>query len=145
MTNKRNADRFGKKEFMRKKDYEILAAFRYALRRFFRFSEKAAGEAGLSIRQYQALLTIRGFPGRDEATIGEIAEWLQIRHHSAVGLVNRLEAQGFVIRQKRVPDRREVYIRLTPKGNRVLKKLAFLNKQELQRLKPQQMLSKLQL
>ena len=145
MTQKRKTLPSASNQVMRKKDYEALAAFRYALRRFFRFSEEAAEDAGLSIRQYQALLTILGFPGRDEATIGEIAERLQIRHHSAVGLINRLEAQKFVVRRKRRGDRREVYVRLTAKGNQTLKRLAFLNKQELKRLKPQKFLSKLRL
>lgn len=128
---------------MRKRDYEALASFRYAMRRFFRFSEQMAGSYGLSSRKYQALLTIRGFPGRDEATIGEIAEWLQIRHHSAVGLINRLEKQGFVIRRKGKNDKREVYIRLTAKGVRILEKLAWLNKNELKKLGPQLSLSKI--
>jgi len=122
---------------MRRKDYEALAAFRYALRKFFRFSEEAASQSGLSIRQYQALLTIRGFPGRDEVTIGEIAEWLQIRHHSAVGLVNRLALQHLVTRKRGKADKRQVYIRLTPKGKKILEKLAILNKEELIRLRPQ--------
>jgi len=122
---------------MRRKDYEALAAFRYALRKFFRFSEEAAAQSGLSSRQYQALLTIRGFPDRDEVTIGEIAEWLQIRHHSAVGLVDRLVAQHLVTRKRGKADKRQVYIRLTPKGKKILEKLALLNKEELMRLRPQ--------
>lgn len=131
------------KPVMRKKDYEALALFRYAMRRFFRFSEEMAGSYGLSNRQYQALLTIRGFPGRDKATIGEIAEWLQVRHHSAVGLINRLEKQEFVIRHKGTTDKREVYIRLTAKGMRILEKLAWLNKNELKKLGHQHLLSKI--
>jgi len=122
---------------MQRKDYEALAAFRYALRKFFRFSEEAAAQSGLSIRQYQALLTIRGFPGRDEVTIGEIAEWLQIRHHSAVGLVDRLALQHLVTRKRGKADKRQVYIRLTSKGKKILEKLAMLNKQELMRLQPE--------
>lgn len=122
---------------MRRKDYEALAAFRYALRKFFKFSEEAAGQVGLSMRQYQALLTIRGFPGRDEVTIGEMAEWLQIRHHSAVGLVDRLEDQRLVKRKRSAEDKRRVYISLTTKGKQVLKKLASLNKEELRRLHPE--------
>jgi DNA-binding MarR family transcriptional regulator len=125
------------KEIMQKKDYEALAAFRYALRKFFRFSEQEASNYGLSMRQYQALLTIRGFPGRDEVTMSEMAEWLQIKHHSAVGLIDRLESQNLVVRQKSVEDKRRVLIRITPKGQRILEKLAALNKQELRRLKPQ--------
>src|SRR5215471_21282131 len=116
---------------MRRKDYEALAAFRYALRKFFRFSEEAAEQSGLSIRQYQALLTIRGFPGRDEVTVGEIAEWLQIRHHSAVGLVDRLALQHLVTRKRGKTDKRQVYILLTSKGKKILEKLAMLNKEEL--------------
>lgn len=131
------------KAIMRRKDYEALASFRYAMRRFFRFSEEMAGRYGLSNRQYQALLTIRGFPGRDEVTIGEIAEWLQVRHHSAVGLINRLEKQNLVVRRKGKDDRREVYIRLTAKGKRILEKLAWLNKNELKRLGPQKSLLKI--
>ncbi len=120
---------------MRSKDYEALASFRYGLRKFFRFSEEAATSVGLSMKQYQALLTIRGFPGRDEVTIGEMAEWLQIRHHSAVGLVNRLESQRLVVRRRSAQDRRKVYIRLTFKGKKILEGLASLNKQELRRLR----------
>ena len=136
MKQNRKVGKKAPKGSMRQKDYEALAAFRYALRRFFRFSDEEAARAGLSIRQYQALLTIRGFPGRGKVTIGEIAEWLQIRHHSAVGLVNRLATRGFVVRRKSEEDRREVYLRITAKGKRILEKLAFLNKQELKRLSP---------
>ncbi len=69
-----------------KAEYEALAAFRYNLRQFLSFSESAAASAGLTPRQYQAFLAIKGFPGRDSVTIGELAEQLQIAHHSAVGL-----------------------------------------------------------
>lgn len=122
---------------MQRKDYEALATFRYALRKFFRFSEEAAARAGISTRQYQAMLTIRGFPGRDEVTVGEIAEWLQIRHHSAVGLVDRLVLQKLVVRERGKQDKRHVFIRLTPKGKWILEKLAILHKKELKRLRPQ--------
>ena len=121
---------------MRRRDYEALASFRYGLRKFFRFSEEKAAAVGLSMRQYQALLTIRGFPGRDEVTIGEMAEWLQIRHHSAVGLVDRLESQRLVARRRSSEDRRHVFIRLTSKGRKVLERLAALNKEELRRIRP---------
>jgi DNA-binding MarR family transcriptional regulator len=73
-----------------KAEYETLAAFRYNLRHFLRFSESAAESTGLTSRQYQALLAIKGFPARDCITVGELAEQLQIAHHSAVGLVDRL-------------------------------------------------------
>ena len=130
-------------EIMNRKDYEALALFRYALRKFFRFSEEAAAEKGLTIRQYQALLTIRGFPGRDDVTISDIAEWLQIRHHSAVGLVNRLAIQGLVTRRRGKKDKREVCVRMTAKGKRILQKLAYINKQELKQMHLQSYLADL--
>jgi DNA-binding MarR family transcriptional regulator len=77
-----------------KAEYEILAEFRYALRQFVAFSEAEAKVVGLSPRQHQALLAIRGFPGRDVVTVGELAERLHIRPNSAVGLVDRLAADG---------------------------------------------------
>jgi DNA-binding MarR family transcriptional regulator len=131
------------KAIMKRKDYEALASFRYALRKFFRSSEQAAAETGLTIRQYQALLTIRGFPGKDDVTISDIAEWLQIRHHSAVGLVNRLSKQGLVIRQRSKKDKREVCVRITTKGRTILQKLAYINKQELKNLHLQSYLADL--
>ncbi|MEO6753630.1 MAG: helix-turn-helix domain-containing protein, partial [Chthoniobacteraceae bacterium] len=76
-----------------KSQYEVLAAFRFALRRFLRFSEDAATAAGITPQQHQALLAIKGFPARDRVTVGELAERLQIRHHSAVGLIDRLVAE----------------------------------------------------
>src|SRR6202044_268812 len=75
-----------------KADFEMLASFRYELRRFLHFSEGAAREAGLTPGQHQALLAVKGFPGKDRITIGELAERLQVAHHSAVGLVDRLAA-----------------------------------------------------
>src|SRR5512141_1167992 len=100
-----------------KADYEILAEFRYALRRFLRFSESAAQELGLTPQQHQALLAIKGFPGRERVTIGELAERLQIRHHSAVGLANRLEAEKLIERSATSEDRRKVFISLTAHGD----------------------------
>jgi DNA-binding MarR family transcriptional regulator len=117
-----------------KAEYEALAAFRYNLRQFLRFSESAAASAGLTPRQYQALLAIKGFPGRDSATIGELAEQLQIAHHSAVGLVDRLGAQNLIFREASTEDRREVYVRLTVHGVEVLDELANAHKDELRRL-----------
>jgi DNA-binding MarR family transcriptional regulator len=117
-----------------KGEYEALAAFRYGLRQFLHFSEVAAAEAGLTPRQYQALLAIKGFPGRDSATVGELAEQLQIAHHSAVGLVDRLVVQGLVVRESSTQDRRQVYVNLTPRGAEVLDKLASAHRDELRRL-----------
>lgn len=120
-----------------KEDYETLAEFRYALRCFLRFSEDAAESAGLTLQQHQALLFIIGYPEREQVTIGELAERLQIRHHSAVGLVDRLEEQGLVERIHKSEDRRQVFICLTDKGTGVLKSLASKHQEELRHLGPQ--------
>ena len=121
-----------------KEEYETLAAFRYALRQFLRFSEEAATGIGLPPQQYQALLAIKGFPGRDYVTIGELAERLQIRHHSAVELVDRLVDQELAIREReRGRDRRSVYVRPTTKGLAVLQQLAATHREELRRIGPE--------
>jgi DNA-binding MarR family transcriptional regulator len=120
-----------------KQDYEILAEFRYALRCFLHFSENAAESAGLTLQQHQALLFIIGYPGREQVTIGELAERLQVRHHSAVGLVNRLEEQGLVERIHDSKDRRLVFIRLTDEGLSVLEGLAGTHRQELRHVGPE--------
>jgi DNA-binding MarR family transcriptional regulator len=119
-----------------KAEYEALAAFRYSLRQFLHFSEEAAASAGLTPRQYQALLAIKGFPGRESATIGELAEQLQIAHHSAVGLVDRLGFHKLVVREPSPHDRRQVYVSLTAHGVEVLEKLVSAHKEELRRLGP---------
>ncbi len=119
------------------KEYEMLATFRYALRQFLRFSEMAARQAGITPQQHQAILAIAGFPGQDQITISELAERLQIRHHSAVGLVDRLVAQDLVMREPGAADRREVYISLTPQGNDILAQLSAAHRQELRRIGPQ--------
>ncbi|HEY0943625.1 MAG TPA: MarR family transcriptional regulator [Opitutaceae bacterium] len=119
-----------------KSDYERLAAFRATLRRFLHFSEEAAGAAGLTPRQHQALLAVQGMPGRDHATMGELAERLQIKHHSAVELVNRLESAGLMQREQSPDDGRLVWLRLTAKGLTVLSGLSALHRTELRWLGP---------
>jgi DNA-binding MarR family transcriptional regulator len=120
-----------------KAEYEALAAFRYALRRFLRFSEEAAQKEGLKPQQHQALLAIKGFPGRDRVTIGELAERLQVRHHSAVGLADRLVAERLVAREQGRSDRRRVYLALTARGEAVLEKLSAAHGEQLRRAAPQ--------
>ena len=120
-----------------KPQYETLAAFRYALRRFLHFSEAAAENAGLTPQQHQALLAIKGFPGRDRITIGELAERLQVRHHSAVGLVDRLVSERLIARQESTEDRRQVYVRLSPRGEKVLEKLSASHREQLRRVGPE--------
>jgi DNA-binding MarR family transcriptional regulator len=118
-----------------KAEYEALAAFRYALRQFLRLSEEAAQEVGLTPQQHQALLAIRGFPDRERMTIGELAERLQIRHHSTVGLVDRLVALGLVERQAATTDRRQVYVALTPQGIEILERLMETHWAEMHHLR----------
>jgi DNA-binding MarR family transcriptional regulator len=117
-----------------KEHYETLAEFRYALRKFLRFSEDAARSAGLTPRHHQAILAIKGFPGRDQVSIGELAERLQIKHHSAVGLVDRLVAEKFVRRVHDENDRRQVNLTLTRQGEAVLEKLSAMHREELKRI-----------
>jgi DNA-binding MarR family transcriptional regulator len=121
---------------MTKSDYETLAAFRYELRKFLHFSECAAAGQELTPQQYLALLVIKGFPERERVTVGELAEHLQITHHGAVGLVNRLQERDLVAREASEEDRRYVFISLTPEGNRILKKLASVHQAELRKIGP---------
>jgi DNA-binding MarR family transcriptional regulator len=119
-----------------KTEYETLAKFRYTLCLFLRFSSAAAKKVGLTPQQYQALLAIKGFPGREQITIGELAERLQIQHHSAVGLVDRLEIEALIRRSPAPKDGRKVLISLTEKGNLVLEELASTHRKELRQLSP---------
>lgn len=123
-------------ENLTKKDYELLAEFRYTLRKFLGFSESAATSHKVSPQQYQALLAIEGFPGRNWVTIGELAEQLRTAHHSAVGLVDRMEALRLVRRSKSAEDGRRVQVSLTPKGLGVLEKLYRAHRQELKTIGP---------
>jgi DNA-binding MarR family transcriptional regulator len=112
-------------------NYKALANFRYEIRRFLNFSEDAAHAAGIEPQQHQALLAIKGLPAGLEATIGALAERLQIKHHSAVGLSGRLEARGWVRRARSRTDRREVLLRLTRRGERMLENLSLAHRREL--------------
>jgi DNA-binding MarR family transcriptional regulator len=126
-----------KPETVTKAEYEALAALRYGLRRFLHFSEEAARRAGLTPQHHQALLAIKGFPGRDRVTVGDLAERLQLRHHSAVGLADRLVSARLVKRQHNAPDRRQVHLTLTPRGEAVLARLSATHKEQLRRLAPE--------
>jgi DNA-binding MarR family transcriptional regulator len=120
-----------------KAQYETLAAFRYALRQFLHFSEEAAQGAGITPQQHQALLAIKGFPKRDSVTVKELAERLQLRHHSVVGLIDRLVEEKLVLRTPSEKDRRQVLIRLTPRGEKVLEKLSFAHSKQLKQIGPE--------
>ncbi|MHB1061468.1 MAG: MarR family winged helix-turn-helix transcriptional regulator [Thiobacillus sp.] len=117
-----------------KKDFETLSDFRYQLRRFLRFSEAATHRHGITHLQYQLLLHVRGFPDREWATVGELAERLQSHHHGVVSLISRCEKLGLVQRQVGRNDRREVEVHLTPTGNDVLNALVGQHRDELLRL-----------
>jgi DNA-binding MarR family transcriptional regulator len=123
-------------EAMTKDDYVRLASFRFALRRFTAFSQANARRHGLTPQQHQALLSIRGFPDRDMIMIGELADHLCIKHHSAVELVNRLSALGLVYREVSPDDRRGVLAGLTPAAETALASLSANNLEEIRRLKP---------
>jgi DNA-binding MarR family transcriptional regulator len=131
MTTKGNPTRkFGKTS------YQALADFRYALRRFLAFSEDAAGSEGLTPQQYQALLAIKGARDRNDLAIGEIAERLMIRHHSAGELVDRLGKSGLVVRSKSKEDARRVTVRLSAKAERIMDELASAHLRELKGIRP---------
>src|SRR6202049_1381512 len=112
-------------------DYESLAELRYQIRRFLHFSEQAARQTGIEPRQHQLMLTLKGLPTGTRPRIGALAERLQIQHHSAVELVNRLAAGGYVRRHRGGEDRREVLLSLTPKGEKILRELSLHHQAEL--------------
>ena len=112
-------------------DYQALAELRYQIRCFLRFSEQAARSAGLEPHQHQLLLALKGLPVGQRPRIGELAERLQIRHHSAVELVNRLARGGYVRRKRGEQDRREVLLELTARGEKVLHDLSLHHRTEL--------------
>jgi DNA-binding MarR family transcriptional regulator len=117
-----------------KQDFESLSEFRFQMRRFERFSENAAQAEGITPLQYFVLLHIKGFPGRHWASVGELAERLQIQPHSMVALVSRCETAGLVERRQSDTDRRLVEVHLLDQGNTVLMHLAALHRAELKLL-----------
>lgn len=124
-----------------KHDYELLADFRYQLRVFLRFSEEVTQAHGITHLQYLLLLQIKGFPGREWATIAELAERLQSHHHGVVALVSRCEKAGFLERQPGRSDKRCVEVHLKAKGEDLLQQIALLHKN--QRVELQQVLKAL--
>jgi DNA-binding MarR family transcriptional regulator len=119
------------------RDYRALAEFRYLIRQFLAASEEMARERGVTPQQHQLMLAIAGRPPEAEPTIGYLAERLLLEHHSAVGLVDRLSAQGLVAREQHAIDRRQVLVRLTDRGQAMLDNLAASHRQELRQLGPQ--------
>jgi DNA-binding MarR family transcriptional regulator len=117
-------------------EYQTLAEFRYQLRRFLRFSEQAARAAGLEPQQHQLLLALKGLPVGKKATIGALAERLQLAHHSTVELVDRLVERGFIQRSRDEDDQRQVLVSLTSQGEEVLRALSLVHRTELHTVGP---------
>jgi DNA-binding MarR family transcriptional regulator len=116
---------------LNKRDFETLADFRYQIRKFVRFSEQLALRHSLQPQQYLLLLQVKGYPGREWATVGELAERLQAQHHGVVALISRCEKLGLVERRRSSEDRRRIEIRVLAKGEKLLNKLARLHRAEL--------------
>jgi DNA-binding MarR family transcriptional regulator len=114
-------------------EYQAIGEFRRALREFLAFSDEAARQAGLTPQQHQALLAIRSHAGQEPMTIGELADSLLIRNHSAVGLVARLQERGLISRGESAEDRRRVLLLLEPSGAELLEQISLLNIGEYQR------------
>lgn len=116
--------------------YRALAEFRFQIRRFLHFSEEQVRSLGLEPQQHQLLLTVKGLPPGTNATISELADRLQLRHHSVVELVDRMQRHGYVVRGTGKQDRRQVIVRLTSSGSNVLRKLSLAHHQELEKAGP---------
>ncbi len=117
-------------------DYRALAEFRYQIRRFVRFSEEAARQAAVEPQHHQLMLAVKGKPDGEPARIAYLAEHLQIQHHSAVELVDRLVRKGLITRTRGEQDRREVYVQLTPRGEHILDELTVHTRAELRSAAP---------
>jgi DNA-binding MarR family transcriptional regulator len=115
--------------------FQELAYFRHKLRKFLRFSEKAARECGITPQQHQLMLGVAGFTGLGSATISEIAEFLQEKHNSVVGLVDRAVQSGLVERAEGASDRRVVVVSLTERGEEILSRLSLLHREEVRRVR----------
>jgi DNA-binding MarR family transcriptional regulator len=121
----------------RQPNFQAMADLRYQVRRFLRFSESAARQAGIEPQQHQLLLAVKGLPNRLKPTIGVLAERMQLQHHSVVGLIDRLVARGLLVRLRATNDKRQVLIKLTRDGEQYLAKLALHHLQELRAAGPQ--------
>ena len=117
-----------------KQDFEALARFRFGIRRYLRFSEETVRSHGVTPQQYQLMLALKGFPGREWAVVRELADRLQLRHHSVVELVNRAQTQGLVDRTADPDDARAVRVVLSDQGEQLLGRLSALHRDELRRM-----------
>jgi DNA-binding MarR family transcriptional regulator len=130
----RVADGGADAEPLSKADFEALARFRAGIRRYLRFSEETVRRHGVTPQQYQLMLALKGFPGRDWAVVRELAEQLQLRHHSVVELVDRAQQEGLVQRGADPDDARAVRVGLTRRGEQLLGRLSALHRDELRRM-----------
>ncbi len=117
-------------------DFKAMAELRYQIRRYLRFSENAARQAGIEPQQHQLLLAIRGLPDNLKPTIGVLAERMQLQHHSTVELIDRLVDRNLLCRLRATDDRRQVLVKLTREGEECLKTLSLYHLQELQSAGP---------
>lgn len=117
-------------------DYRALAEVRYQIRRFLRFSEDAARKAGVEPQHHQLMLAVKGLPAGRQARVADLAERLQLHHNSVVELVGRLAAKGLIERHRGGEDRREVYVQLTSRGQRILRDLSIYHRDELRSTGP---------
>lgn len=124
----------GDSRSMTKRDFEALARFRFAVRSYLRFSEETVRQHGLTPQHYQLLLALKGVPDREWASVGELAEQLQLRHHSTVELVDRAQGNGLVRRDEDPDDGRTVRVLLTAEGQRMLALLSPLHRDQMQRM-----------
>ena len=136
MKKRENRSGPGRKRLPTQADYEALSEFRYQIRCFLEFSQNAAKAVGLVPRQHQALLAIRGYPGGAPVAIGSLAERLRIKHHTAVGLIDRLAAAGLVKRVVDPADQRRVLLKLTSRAEKYLADLSAAHLGELSRIEP---------
>ncbi|MGN6514776.1 MAG: MarR family winged helix-turn-helix transcriptional regulator [Rhizomicrobium sp.] len=136
----------GGQKALKPADYRSLAEFRRLLRHFLVFSEDAARRAGLAPQQHQALLAIKGAEEGESPTVGDLAQWLAIKHNSAVGLVNRLVKAGYLARRVHQADRRRVTLALTAAGEQLLADLTTAHRDELRMITPslQRLIAKLE-
>ena len=118
------------KKALTRKEFETLSEFRYRLRRFLRFSEQVTRRNGITPLQYLLLLHVKGFPDRNQATVGDLAERLQAQHHGVVALISRCEKLGWVERRQGKTDRRAVEVHLTASGERMVGRMAQLHRDE---------------
>jgi len=116
-------------------DYRALADFRYQIRQFLHFSEKAARDAGIQPQQHQLMLAVKGTDPATEPTITQIAARMHLRHHSVVELADRLSELGLIRKRRAEKDRRRVLLEITPRGEALLRKLSIIHRAELKLLR----------